>query len=403
MAATSEKSPRRYRFVFRLRTLMIVVLLVALFPGWRANRAYTQKRLVAQIKAAKGSITYDFQVFRPGGSPGIRKKPAAPPGPDWLRNWIGDEYFQEVAGVTFRGPVTAETMEAISRLDRLESIEIGGPLKVGDGLEKFRGSSYLRVVRLSGPAVNDAWLATLANCPNLDRLELNGADVSDAGLAQLTGLTRLASLGVVNSPKVTDATVENLIPFLTTLNTLNLGSSLTDRSLPTLGRMKNLKYLVLSRSRVTDRGIASLRELTGLVGLYLEQTAVTDDGLASLSELTNLQQLNLGETRVTGVGFKSLDKLQKLAVIDLNGSDFSDEGMPFLSKLNGLKTVYLERTKITDAGLIPLQGMPKLARLFVSGSKVTASGLAALKQTKPSINAMDKPEPRPVTSAPQTK
>jgi hypothetical protein len=381
MATTTEKLARR-RFGFRLRTLMVLILVVALFVGWRANRAYVQRQAVARIIAANGSITYDFQFGVPSSSRGTKQ----PPAPGWLRRWIGDEYFQEVSGVTIRAYTSPEPVEAISHLDSLESLEISSLIRVGDGLEKIQGSSRLKIVKLSGPGVTDTWLGNLLQTSrNLERLELNGADISDAGLTHLSGLSKLEALGVVNSPKVTDATVEIVVPTLPSLTMLNLGAGLTDRSLPIIGRCQGLRKLTLSRTKVTDQGIANLEGLTRLSDLILDQTAMTDDGLAFLAGMVELRSLRLRETKITGKGFEHLGKLQKLFIVELDGSDFSDEGLPFLARLNSLQTVYLERTKVSDAGLIQLQGMPRLAKVYVGETRVTDAGLAAFLKQNPAV------------------
>ena len=86
-------------FRISLGTLMLLVLVVGGGLGWKANRAHAQRQAVAAIKAAGGGIIYDFQYPNDG-----KPRPKEPPGPRWLRSMLGDEYFQEVAGVSFSGP-----------------------------------------------------------------------------------------------------------------------------------------------------------------------------------------------------------------------------------------------------------------------------------------------------------
>src|SRR5947208_2022537 len=97
--------PWRRLFRTSLRGLMVVILIIAAFLGWRVNRANTQRRAVAVIlKEAGDSVEYDFAYENSRGK--LTKRRWAP---HWLRRAIGDEYFQEVTGINFRaqsgGPI----------------------------------------------------------------------------------------------------------------------------------------------------------------------------------------------------------------------------------------------------------------------------------------------------------
>ena len=50
------ETPRRRRLAVSLRAVMLAVLVVGGWAGWVANRASAQRRAVATIRVAKGSI-----------------------------------------------------------------------------------------------------------------------------------------------------------------------------------------------------------------------------------------------------------------------------------------------------------------------------------------------------------
>ncbi len=52
--------PRRRRLRLSLRGLMVLVLVVGGMLGWKARRASIQRRAVTQIKAAGGTLLYDY-------------------------------------------------------------------------------------------------------------------------------------------------------------------------------------------------------------------------------------------------------------------------------------------------------------------------------------------------------
>jgi hypothetical protein len=80
-----QPSPRR-RFQFRLRTLMILVALMAVpcaYVGWQAKIVRERRALLDQIEAAGG-----------GDETAVFYNSASPPPPPWLRRILGDETIE---------------------------------------------------------------------------------------------------------------------------------------------------------------------------------------------------------------------------------------------------------------------------------------------------------------------
>ena len=404
---TTPGAPRR-RFAISIRALMVAVLVVGGLIGWRANRARSQRLAVATIRAAKGTVSYDFQDF-PNSAPRAVIQAAQPPGPAWLRRWVGDEYFQEVDAVVLDGPVARGTVLAIGSLDRLRTITLQKATAIEGGSAPLWNSTWLRRVNVTSPAVTDADLAILGDRPDLQHLWLTGADISDEGLAHLAGLRKLVVFNLADTPKVTDLGVQHLAPILPALNSLELpGTRITDASMAAIGQIQGLSDLDLSRTRVTDdglahlagliklkflwlgdtaitdRGLAHLRGMNRMTLLILKNTAITDQGLAQLAVMTEMRELDLSSTPVTGEGFVHLTGLSKLFVLRLQGK-FSDAGMPYLAKLPALQNLTLIKTLVTDQGLAQLHGMPGLRRVATNGSGVTDAGYAAFRQATPSV------------------
>ncbi len=147
--------PRLRWFQYSLRSLLVLMVLVSIGMSWFAvkmQRARKQKEAVEAIKKLGGEIQYDYEV-RQAGNP----LPRVPPGPAWLRNLLGDDFFASAVGVFFP------------------------------------------------PSVTDAGLEHLKGLRQLQRLGLSGTQVSDAGLERLKGLTQLLGLSFYNSTQVSDA------------------------------------------------------------------------------------------------------------------------------------------------------------------------------------------------------
>src|SRR5262249_58443110 len=159
----------RKRFVLSLRSAMLLVLLSGLWMGWRVNRANDQRRAVAAIRRAGGGVSYDYQF---SVSRGYRNRNARPWAPAWLRNRLGDEFFQEVTSVQFLNrPLTDHDLAPLARLDCLEELAI------------------------SGAPITDAGLKYIANLKELRTLHLwETAVITEAGIAHLRSLTKLTTM-----------------------------------------------------------------------------------------------------------------------------------------------------------------------------------------------------------------
>src|SRR5687768_10156829 len=87
---------RRTFLQISLRSCMIALTVVAIWIGGIANRAHQQKRAVNRIRDLGGSLTYHHEVDMAGR----RIKQPTLPGPPWLRELIGAEYFDQVREIS---------------------------------------------------------------------------------------------------------------------------------------------------------------------------------------------------------------------------------------------------------------------------------------------------------------
>ena len=175
---TDQPKPRPRWLQFSLRTLFVVVTVFCIWMGFTAKRARDQRLAVEVLLELGGTVAYEHEVDGEGNiydeigvsfSGIIRfvpilqpiKRPA-PPGPEWLRQLMGDEFFYSVA-----------------------------------------------IIRLNKSQVNDLSLAAIRRLPNLNTLVLIGPEITYAELVQLEGLTNLQTLDL-RFIKVTGEGVFNL-------------------------------------------------------------------------------------------------------------------------------------------------------------------------------------------------
>lgn len=251
----NEQRPKRRWPQFRLRTLLIVVVLLSLPLSWfaaRMERARRQREVVKVIKRMGGGVCYDH---------------TGPSVPRWMRKCLGDDLFRDVIVVHFETPLPWESTEA-----------------------------------------NDAWLERLTVLTDLRVLTLYD-DVSDIGVGHLKELTMLEDL-TIGGPEsmITDAGLEQL-KGLKRLKALNVESTeITDAGLEHLKGLAALKSLSIWSNKITDAGLEHLKGLGELEELQIGSYWITDVGLMHLTGLTNLQLVRLHCTEVTDEG---MDKFRE--------------------------------------------------------------------------------------------
>ncbi len=303
---TPEKPRTRRRFALSLRALMVLVLIVGGGLGWKVSRAKQQRKAIESLKQLGGvRITFDYQYS--GGRPITNGRPWAPA---WLRNAVGDEYFQEITGVRFRAlrrELEDSDLAGLYGLDRLEMLDLS------------RIQSPMNEPKDTG--VTDVGLAYLERSLSLRKLELGDARITDAGLAKLTWMSNLEELG-------------------------------------------------LGRTKVTASGLAHLQALKNIHKLKLNAASSTDEGLKQVAKLSQLEALTIqGPCQLTDAGLAQLLRLPKLREIEIQFAPLTDESLALLKKLPGLRVLKIielagEKPGISDAGLAHIGGMADLECRF---------------------------------------
>jgi hypothetical protein len=224
----------RRAFRFTIRTLLVLIAALAVAMAVYVNSANRQRLAVAKLKQLGAYVRYDYQQ--------INSK-AQPPGPTWLRERLGIDYFATVSSVV-----------------------------------------------LNRPDIRDEHWDALRDLPHLRELHLWYANVQDAGFVHVRDLSQLTTV-VLAHCKATDETLGNLchltqLEVLIVNNTLNAPktAAITDAGLARLASLRGLTRLELNASNVTDAGIVDLTGLSKLAYLSLVGTEMSDDGIAELKK-----------------------------------------------------------------------------------------------------------------------
>jgi Leucine-rich repeat (LRR) protein len=264
----------RRRFQFSIRSLLVLVIGVAVPCSWLAveiRAAKRQKEVVEAIVKVGGVLDWDLE-----------------PRLAWLRNLLGDDFFMDGYQVDF-------------------GIMQPYPVVTDSDLEHLVWMSQLRKLNLDGAQITDAGLEHLKVLTQLEGLMLGRTKITDAGLQHIGGMKRLEGLCLENT-------------------------QITDAGLRHLGGLAQLRHLALSGTKVGDDGLEYLKGLTQLSELYLSETHVTDTGLNHVEGLAQLQELALDGTEVSDAGLEHLRQLTKLSELDLSGTKVTDAGVAKLQQ-----------------------------------------------------------------------
>lgn len=162
---------RPLRLQYSLRTLLVLITVVAVWLAIQVNRARKQQLAVQAIETVGGSVYYEHEFDQKGEFDQSRKPRAGA----WARKMVGDEFFRKVIEVRFPAgaKVTDADLRHLSSLPYLEALY----LPDYDLSHGFGGGGAL--------AITDEGLDELKRVTSLKYLEIYGAGVTDKGIQEL--------------------------------------------------------------------------------------------------------------------------------------------------------------------------------------------------------------------------
>jgi hypothetical protein len=184
---TVPKSKLRW-FQYRLSTLLLLITAAAIWLSFWTNQVRKQKEAVEFITRHGGSIEYTYQVNAGSNKP-------TPPGPTWLRNLLGIDYFDHVVNAYFCGDFlfTDADLERLQGLPDLEYLQIASSNVTDNGLSHLKYLHGLKELELRSEKITDAGLVHLQPLTELTELTLD-CSITDAGMANLMPLKKLSKL-----------------------------------------------------------------------------------------------------------------------------------------------------------------------------------------------------------------
>jgi hypothetical protein len=360
----------------------VFTVLLSIGLGWLGNtliRIRHQRRIVAQIEAAGGVVSYDYE----DGPLQADGQPPVPPGPKLVRMCLGDDAFAQVRVAWLRsqqpnGSGSEPLLESLTELPALEVLQLEGPGFTDAEMNRVPRLESLENLSLIDTSISGGGIARLEECKTLKTLYLSGGGITDE---TATGFMRLGGLHGLEL-KRTQVTSEGLanVKNMRGLRTLNIykASRVGDEGMKHLARLPELEVLILAATSVSDDGLARLQGLVNLRVLFVSNSRVSDAGLQHLASFENLKELSLEGANVSDAGLLHLSRL-KLEYLCLSCSGVTDAGMQELAKMRLLRHLDISQTEVTDEGVTELVALTDLDILHI-GPHVTEQAAHRLKQ-----------------------
>ena len=280
----SERLRRHLRV--SLKTMMVLVVILAVPLAWGVNKAREQRRAVAAVQKYGGWVHYDYEFVGGKLTPG--QEPWAP---RWMRSLLGDEFFQEIAYVSLVYDSTGGKRREITNFAPCDDI-----------------------------------FAQLAGQSGIKQLLLQRTQATDRGLEHVGRMTGLEALYIWDAASITDAGVAHL------------------------AGLKNLQKIHIDNSQITDQSLVLLSSLPKIEELSLQSGHFSDEGFLHLKGENTLKQLaaGRGDLQVTDAGLAHMKDFKKLVLLDLQNSKVTARGLEQLKGVPSLKVVWLSGTSITE-------------------------------------------------------
>lgn len=194
---------------------------------------------------------------------------------------------------------------ALARCARLNTLILNQTGVTGAGFARLNGLPIYSLT-LNQSRLDDAGMVGIAALSQLSTISFDDTSVSEAGFARLSVLQNLRSIHA-DRTRINGSSFANFASGLS-MSYLHLNETqLNDTALGIIGRMTELDTLYIENTPITDAGVAKLVGLDDMSSLYLNGCAkVTDASVPTFARMRNLYYLSLRNCGVTPNGAQSI-------------------------------------------------------------------------------------------------
>jgi hypothetical protein len=264
----------------------------------------------------------------------------------------------------------------------LEVVEINEcqrqPIPILDEVARL---PLLRELTLNHVTIADEELVELADCKNLEFIELSLVGFTGDGLKHIAHLPieRL----IVRGHTLTAEGVKHILN-MQELRELELFvPSLNSVDIPILANLPKLRMLKLLRLQCNyrvDGGLKCLAGLDHLEDFELSGGHISKRVFDCVGRLANLKRLRISNSNVNDEGLLAITSLKKLEWLRLDGCQaLSEDALLTIAQLSNLRDITLDGTVIRGSKLTAIAEMPELKRIEIRGKDLDESAITAFQ------------------------
>jgi len=183
----------------------------------------------------------------------------------------------------------------LTKVSLLTTVNLGLCNLRDSDLQNIAELKLLRFLNLeNNPRISNDGLVYIANLTHMEELSLAALKISDNGLASIAGMTQMKKLNLSMNKGITGSSFVHLLNMkqLAVLDVTLCCLICKGEGLATLGKITQLKKLVLYYSQVDDENVKHLANMTNLTYLNLSYNReITDNCLAFLERMTLMKEL----------------------------------------------------------------------------------------------------------------
>jgi hypothetical protein len=353
--AEKEKK-RRLRLRFRLGCLLaalaVLAVPLAIIGNWR-RLVHQRQDAWATLQRRDALVYFHYEVD--SSSPSGYSRWNDPPGPEWVRSWVGDLAFARAHSVFCPPDFHNRDIILLRPLTELQTLYLGGTRISDTGLEDLSRLPQIKTLNLQSIDVSDEGVKSIAEISDLEQLSLNYTPLTDKSLQHLASLPNLRFLAL-HGTDVTGGGIARLKSQRPLLD-VSWSRAPTPEHRRACAAMERLGGFVMASGNAPENVSyeAQLENYPFALGLHFRNWTGHDDDLAALKHIKNLTKLSLHGAQITDAGLQHLTELSDLRSLDLSSTEVSDDGVAQLAALAKLRVLNLRGTHVSAQAVEKLQ------------------------------------------------
>jgi len=363
----------RSRLRFRLRTILLSTVIAATLLSFFANRLHQARKQRHALESLKdvASVTFQWEASlgvknQDGINQGIvefteafkARESQTPRGPEFLRNILGDDFFNKPVSIRLSDP-DPEDLRALGSLTSIESLGISD-LASSSTIDLSNFGHLRRLIVNDAPGFTGREISQLPNPDRLQFLNLANCGLSQNGLQQIGRCTNLLELGIA----------------------MPVGGEVNDKSTQFLSSLSCLNQVVFFSVPVGRRTLNRLSQLRQLRFVRFYSTDLHSGDLNCLSKCPSLSHVKVYDCAIDDSSLSRINTFPSLRLLELGFTDITDEGVRKISESRTLRNLaLLNGNTVTDRCLGYLESMLWLEELTVSQSDFSQEAIDRLKES----------------------